>query len=911
MADKCDGLVRQKLLPSILSFGADFHQRLFNKDGTFTQYYWLAPENNRLVKRWLPLLSPYHFEIYHVEGKENAFADLLSRLICRNEVKDSFSRKLPETEREKGKLLANKLSERKAPSTTFKGPSSLDRFHTDLDALSVEEVDADCSRQPLTVDYLNDYYSSKVKESPKVLNLKLFRQKKDKETEREWSPPSYDAGTETTFYYQVVEKTDKLCPECLSDDKRNELVYYRLDDEDGIPAPPIGYIEFCRKCRYQQDARLHEESDEELDLNREPTATRSMLETIQPPRLVQGPEDIVVAEHSEEEPTEEESPELDSTSTSKINWIDELELKNVLEKKDTDPELQPKELVSSPSYSPRSPSPDLDVEAISDDYIYLQPSTNLHGHFIPDERQIAKDTRSILKKPTSPNSTEVEGLIAVKSLLPADGTRKNEDEESWIAQLRFAQSDHKDDEFKKTLQDLTTRNRLNWNADLSLYTNENHKIITPKNFRRNVLIHIHGLPTAGHPNARDSIKRLRESDFWWPRMENDMKELVANCPSCQKTAPLPCVTVGTTGNLQAKRPFECIHADSIGPLPKDVQGYKYLVVFVDAFSRYTILVPLAELNANEVAYAMLEKVCSIFGVPEKLHSDNGPEFPNAIMKQLMKFLNITIQYSTPYYHQCNGLVERRNRAVINTLRKLLADFNDHSNWRTYIPMTQLLLNTTVRKRTGFTPYELIFGTSTDPRNPPTSIIAKLTSDFDEKSSWIGDLEARTNLLLRKWEEAGATQDSVIQKELEKINSLPLVGKFQVGDYVIKQSRREKLQTQWVGPYLIIAEGRSATAWKLKDLITGHERYVSARHLRLYRFDPNDDPSLLRAVAAQDRSEFLVTRILREFKDGRVEVMFGNEPDIVPLEFVKKNTAAYQEFLRTQSRPQRVPKRKKK
>ncbi|KAL0239458.1 hypothetical protein GEMRC1_009566 [Eukaryota sp. GEM-RC1] len=52
------------------------------------------PERNRIVTRWIPLLSNFSFEIIHVEGPNNVFADLLSRLTPAN---PSLESELPET----------------------------------------------------------------------------------------------------------------------------------------------------------------------------------------------------------------------------------------------------------------------------------------------------------------------------------------------------------------------------------------------------------------------------------------------------------------------------------------------------------------------------------------------------------------------------------------------------------------------------------------------------------------------------------------------------------------------------------------------------------------------------------------------------------------------------------------------
>ncbi|KAL0231524.1 hypothetical protein GEMRC1_010928 [Eukaryota sp. GEM-RC1] len=60
------------------------------------------------------------------------------------------------------------------------------------------------------------------------------------------------------------------------------------------------------------------------------------------------------------------------------------------------------------------------------------------------------------------------------------------------------------------------------------------KIIVPPNLRSEVLLNIHGLPHCGHPNLSLSSKALESSDYWWPEAKEDLIEHLNSCPSCQK-----------------------------------------------------------------------------------------------------------------------------------------------------------------------------------------------------------------------------------------------------------------------------------------------------------------------------------------------------------------------------------------
>ena len=55
---------------------------------------------------------------------------------------------------------------------------------------------------------------------------------------------------------------------------------------------------------------------------------------------------------------------------------------------------------------------------------------------------------------------------------------------------------------------------------------------------------------------------------------------------------------------------------------------------IDHFTRFAALVALPDKKEQTIAKALVEWVFSIFGPPETLHSYQGPEFENKVVKQL-------------------------------------------------------------------------------------------------------------------------------------------------------------------------------------------------------------------------------------------------------------------------------------
>ncbi|KAL0208106.1 hypothetical protein P9112_010693 [Eukaryota sp. TZLM1-RC] len=415
---------------------------------------------------------------------------------------------------------------------------------------------------------------------------------------------------------------------------------------------------------------------------------------------------------------------------------------------------------------------------------------------------------------------------------------------SWFSKIRSEQQiakNNNDSLFENAILDENTQ----------IWKNNKNKILIPKSLRKQALLLIHGLVQFGHPSKNDSLHKLSKSDFYWPNMRKDLINHVKRCPTCQKTAPVKRSKTPSTGSLWADRPFARLNVDTIGPLNSDNEGNKYLLVFVDSFTGYTILVPLKELNALETADALIWNVCAIFGIPMLIHSDNGPEFANKTFKIVCNRLAIEMSNSIPHYSESNGLVERKHRDVLQCLRKLLIDFNDYRNWSTYVPISQLLINSTKSRKTGFTPYELMFGSSISPRTDPANILGNL-SKFETNIPLLDDIKMKNTRLQEKREEAERHQTLNTPSSVDNTNSCLII--FNIGDYVLP----------------------------------------AKKDCKIYNAENPQDIEFLKAVAAGDSEKHVIEKILSEYHSDSGSFCtvqwFGGETTEEPLHSIKHSEA---------------------
>ena len=79
------------------------------------------------------------------------------------------------------------------------------------------------------------------------------------------------------------------------------------------------------------------------------------------------------------------------------------------------------------------------------------------------------------------------------------------------------------------------------------------------------------------------------------------------------------------------------------------------------------------------------------------------------MSELCKFLEIDIKFSTSYYHQTLGKIERNHRVFNEYIRAYIGE--NLSDWDTYLKYFTFYHNTSSNTvfDNKFTPFELVFG----------------------------------------------------------------------------------------------------------------------------------------------------------------------------------------------------------
>jgi hypothetical protein len=117
--------------------------------------------------------------------------------------------------------------------------------------------------------------------------------------------------------------------------------------------------------------------------------------------------------------------------------------------------------------------------------------------------------------------------------------------------------------------------------------------------------------------------------------------------------------------------------DIFGPVAYvSIGGDKYGFVIVDGYSQYTwVLFMKDKSKANEIFKKFATRAQNEFDVKiKRVKSDNGTEFKNTNIEEYLDEESIGHELFVPYTPQQNGIVERKNRTLIEAARTMIDEY---------------------------------------------------------------------------------------------------------------------------------------------------------------------------------------------------------------------------------------------
>ena len=355
---------------------------------------------------------------------------------------------------------------------------------------------------------------------------------------------------------------------------------------------------------------------------------------------------------------------------------------------------------------------------------------------------------------------------------------------------------------------------------------------------------------AGHLGVRRTYDTL---NLRFPGHGIPLSQVTAfkeSCPVCQKTEDyMSSQLVPIVRHLKTLNPGSVVGIDFLSVI-LDKFGNSGCYVLRDHHTKLVFIYPVPSHDAENAALAIFS-YCVTYGGCDILMSDPGSDLTSQAVSQVNQWFGIHHKLSLVDRHESNG-VEGANKQILRHLTTLFMLERVKDRWSSphVIGWASFLMNRFDQSESGYSPYDLTFGTISHRR------FDFPTSEF--KTEQVHKYVRMLNDSLKTLSAAaGRFQMSLAQKRTSK--NLPQ-NLFQEGDMVMFRLPRDKpkphkLHPVYLGPYEVLVQTKND---------------VQVRHVathKIYTFYVGDlkaffgSASDARNLAAVDADQYLVHSVL--------------------------------------------------
>ena len=367
------------------------------------------------------------------------------------------------------------------------------------------------------------------------------------------------------------------------------------------------------------------------------------------------------------------------------------------------------------------------------------------------------------------------------------------------------------------------------------------QLAIPSSLRDEVLKSYHDALVGGGHQGFDRTYASIRAKYYWPRMYRDILAYVKSCQICQfsktprnsKKAPLKAMPINDR--------FERWHIDILGPIKESSQGYKYILLVVESFSRWSEAFPLKTQEASEIANILYREIFTRFGAPHILVSDRGRNFLSNLVRALCELFQVARHHTSAYHPQSNSVCERMNSTIAQSLRSYCNE--TQTDWPEILPGILMAYRMTpCTNSTSYSPFYLLFGQEMKtPLDTQLSVPSNLPQSID---TYLKSLSETLNNAKTIAKQNILKAQNNYTKSYDKGTKQPM---FSVGDLVLLHSPKvpvglsPKLYKRWIGPYYVTKCGPNFT-YELRHSTTHkvHTSLVHANRLKMYN-SPMDRP----------------------------------------------------------------------
>jgi transposase InsO family protein len=344
----------------------------------------------------------------------------------------------------------------------------------------------------------------------------------------------------------------------------------------------------------------------------------------------------------------------------------------------------------------------------------------------------------------------------------------------------------------------------------------------------------------GHHGVERTLQKLISQGKRWKYMREHVKRFIRRCPCCQKMSFLSTPIHTHPFTTACYEPMERWAIDTLGPLPDDEDGNKYVLVIICCFTRWVSLYPIKDTSALSCVDALMHLI-GTFGTPSQILTDNGSQFVNDVVAELLKIIGVPHLTILAYSKEENAIVERANKEVLRHLRALVFSHNETVKWsKHYLPLVQRIINTTKVDSHNSVPADLMFGKAITLDRNVLLLITAISDERKALSNWAANMLSKQQDLIDVAEKTQRLRD---QQQIAQADPRRTI--YGTDDYVLVEYQPSslvprgrppsKLLPNLRGPLRVV--NRDGDAYTLVSLVDGKEETIHVSRLHPFHYDP--------------------------------------------------------------------------
>ena len=235
------------------------------------------------------------------------------------------------------------------------------------------------------------------------------------------------------------------------------------------------------------------------------------------------------------------------------------------------------------------------------------------------------------------------------------------------------------------------------------------------------------------------------------------------------------------------RPFDKIAIYLVTECETSTSGNKFILTIIDHLTGWP--------EADTIVSTFINEYLPVHMCPWYILSDNGTEFKNSLMDQVLQELGIDGIFSAPYHSQSNGKPEVFHKYLRPTLKKLCE--KDLTNLDKYLNQVLASYRITPNLVTAESPFLLVYGR--DSNLPLHQLLEPMQHFLGDPDSGMLNLETHRLALAIAKKTLDENRFTATQKTMAQDKPA-----FHIGDHVyFKNKQPGKWDLNWRPGYRIV------------------------------------------------------------------------------------------------------------